>query len=375
MDKNKDEEFVELSRQELYEKVWSTPVQILSKLFVIREYDIAKICAKHLVPRPPPGYWQKIRHGYHISQPPLPKINEEHLNHIVITRQKSTDQLRESKKNKKSRVAPVPSPKTSFHPLVKQTRKQLQFCDMDRFGRVVATKGSLDLLVGTESLERALHLIDVVVKTIELNKHTVSVSFHADRNNTKWITLARVFEEEVQFHIEESLSKTSRILGHERFKRNQYSNLLSGKLSLVIDSYIGDGLQKTWSDGAQGVLENKIDSFVNGLVQASASLRDLREKREALKKEIEAAESKRREADRLRKEKEDQLRNLEGHIRSWEKAQSVRCFVKAFEEAVRNKFGEANSDTKFNLWINTALDYANSLDPIYLTFNQNEPEK
>src|ERR1700676_5035487 len=75
---------VTLTRQQLYEKVWSTSVRALAKHYSVRDQDISKLCEKYSIPRPPAGYWQKIQHGYKIPQPPLPASESNALQEITI---------------------------------------------------------------------------------------------------------------------------------------------------------------------------------------------------------------------------------------------------------------------------------------------------
>lgn len=48
-----------LSRQELYELVWSTPMSRLAPQFGLSDVGLAKVCKKYATPRPPVGYWAK----------------------------------------------------------------------------------------------------------------------------------------------------------------------------------------------------------------------------------------------------------------------------------------------------------------------------
>lgn len=52
-----------LSRRDLYELVWSTPVTKLAEQFGISDRGLAKICERHRVPTPPRGYWAKLEAG------------------------------------------------------------------------------------------------------------------------------------------------------------------------------------------------------------------------------------------------------------------------------------------------------------------------
>jgi hypothetical protein len=62
-------------RAELYEQVWSQPVQDAAKSYGISGVRLGKVCRKLHVPVPPRGYWARLRNGYPVRKPPLPKLN------------------------------------------------------------------------------------------------------------------------------------------------------------------------------------------------------------------------------------------------------------------------------------------------------------
>ena len=51
------------TRQEFYELVWSKPMTQLAKEFAISDVALHKICKKHNIPNPPPGWWAKKAAG------------------------------------------------------------------------------------------------------------------------------------------------------------------------------------------------------------------------------------------------------------------------------------------------------------------------
>ncbi len=61
-----------LSREQLYESVWSKPMQHLAKDYGVSDRAMAKLCARNQVPVPPRGYWARKRWGYKVDRPPLP---------------------------------------------------------------------------------------------------------------------------------------------------------------------------------------------------------------------------------------------------------------------------------------------------------------
>ena len=52
-----------ISRNELYQLVWSQPISALSKRFEISDVALAKACARAHIPVPPRGWWARKTAG------------------------------------------------------------------------------------------------------------------------------------------------------------------------------------------------------------------------------------------------------------------------------------------------------------------------
>jgi len=57
-----------LTRRQLYDKVWTTPMRHLAKEYGISDVGLAKICKKHDIPRPGVGYWAKLEFGKEVEK-------------------------------------------------------------------------------------------------------------------------------------------------------------------------------------------------------------------------------------------------------------------------------------------------------------------
>ena len=62
----------QVTREELYEKVWSTPISHLAAEYGVSGSYLARVCTSLAVPRPPAGYWQKKAVGKDAPRLPLP---------------------------------------------------------------------------------------------------------------------------------------------------------------------------------------------------------------------------------------------------------------------------------------------------------------
>ena len=61
-----------LTRQQLYERAWTTPIDNLATELGLSGRGLGKLCARHNIPVPPRGYWAKKAFGKRVSQPRLP---------------------------------------------------------------------------------------------------------------------------------------------------------------------------------------------------------------------------------------------------------------------------------------------------------------
>jgi hypothetical protein len=63
---------IDISRKDLYERVWAEPIQKLSKEYGLSDVGLAKACRRYNIPIPPRGYWAKKQAGKRVSRPTLP---------------------------------------------------------------------------------------------------------------------------------------------------------------------------------------------------------------------------------------------------------------------------------------------------------------
>jgi len=64
---------IKLTREQLYDRVWTTPLSQLAQEFGITDVAIKKTCKRLNVPTPARGYWAKLAAGQQPRKPPLPK--------------------------------------------------------------------------------------------------------------------------------------------------------------------------------------------------------------------------------------------------------------------------------------------------------------
>lgn len=65
---------MKLTRQEVYELVWSAPMTAIARLLGISSGSLGKTCERRGIPTPERGYWQKVAAGHDV--PPRPPLRE-----------------------------------------------------------------------------------------------------------------------------------------------------------------------------------------------------------------------------------------------------------------------------------------------------------
>src|SRR5262245_66546439 len=63
---------IQITRRDLFERVWAEPIQKLSKEYGLSDVGLAKVCRRYDIPIPPRGYWAKKQAGKRVSKPALP---------------------------------------------------------------------------------------------------------------------------------------------------------------------------------------------------------------------------------------------------------------------------------------------------------------
>ena len=79
-----NEKRVVIDRNELFEKVWSTPISRLAREYELPDVGLAKICKRMEIPRPERGYWQKLEVGMNPANPKLKPLSDHGVNAVEI---------------------------------------------------------------------------------------------------------------------------------------------------------------------------------------------------------------------------------------------------------------------------------------------------
>jgi hypothetical protein len=376
-----NEKTYEVSRSELYEQVWTVPMSKLAKRYGISDVGLAKICKRNNIPRPARGYWARKEAGYKVVKLPLPPgddsiitVNPNPFSLIFSRGKDSALKVISSHDSNNERVV-VPERLSNPHPLIKQSSELLKACEPSDFGLLEPPKkGCLDIVVSKNTLRRALRIMDTIIKSLEKRGHGVFLS----ESSTK----TKILDVTVSFGINEKLTtkkkqpKDHDLGGYYKFGHSLFveERVPSGNLCLTIHDearYWSYGCQQNWNDGKKQRLEDRIGSFIEGLVNvAFATMEHIRQEEEEKRKRIEyekkRRDERRRKAELKKRYHEEQQRvlNLISDAENWDKAKTIRAYIQEIERLASIGKLPLDLDRDVEEWLKWARAQADRLDPL-----------
>lgn len=374
-------ENIRVKRDELYEQVWSQPMVELAKHYGLSDVGLAKICRRLKVPIPGRGYWAMKDAGRAPPRPPLPALAENEPSDVVFTRYKLPEadpqQLSEAERLIAFEKAPehrinVGSVPDAPHPLVARTEKSLRAAKKDEQGLVrPRAKGCFDLRVAPASIDRALRLLDALAKVCDARGFPLAIEDNSQ--TTKQMTKITVLGITHEVALEESIDRKEREITASQKKEQknqpwlyrtpQYDYTPTGRLTLKIKGY-GQGERRSWSDGKQQRLEDCLNAFIIGLIQAA-----VRERARQLEQERREREWKEQERRRLERERRQRLeaaraKALEAQLAAWHKSQQVRAYGEVVRRSAVERLGTIEPGSDLEQWLTWTFGYADRLDPL-----------
>jgi len=245
----------------------------------------------------------------------------------------------------------------SIHPLVERTKKDIDKAYLDK-GCIRCGLNGLSIRVSPKSLDRALKVMDTLIKALEEKGVQVSI-VKEDYKNATCVNLSGV-KLEIDIYEKINIIKKSQ----DQFGYNQFDYIPNGQLVLRIKNAYGT--RGEWKDGKHKQLENLIDSFIEGLYAAVAREKELQKERERWEEE----QRKRDEEERLKELEQERVDNLEKEAMSWHRSKIIRSYIEASTAAYIQKNGKIEPGSEFDQWKAWANQQADSLDPSGLLKNR-----
>lgn len=389
-----------LTRQDLYELVWSKPLVELAKDFSLSDVALAKRCRKLAVPVPGRGYWARVAAGQAPRQPPLMKREDRPLDYSAL----SFSAPREPLENQNSQppgtaeeialreriVTLRASPGTDHNPAspaVKRTavllkrpwRREITWGRGDKSGTVTR--------IDTSSVvaDRALRLADQLLVSASLVDWQFQAPPKPEESNTGYrrqyapLPDAPVYGclfvegEPLAIRIDERHRQVDHVLTEYEKEQSRRGRLCfpprwdlvpTGELRLHLLHTNSTSAIRTWKDSAKRPLEEQINAVLLGFLDEAL---DIKKRREELRR----AEIERRRREELawrqterRSANAKLVHQLEAQAGAWLRARFLRSYLRALKRALGEQTVEASLEKQPVDFLAWAVRYVDQLDPL-----------
>lgn len=331
---------MKLSRRELYELIWSKPVEKVAEDFGISGRGLAKICERHRIPSPPRGYWARLAAGQNVKKAILRNISDSIFDSVVIESPiaglsvEAQGIIREARAKKAARTRETPPapglPEVrvteKIHRSIDLTVRQLRKGKADASGTVSAVgEGLCGIVIHSDRIERTVSILNSLANALEAH----GLDLQADGGRMKVavgadvvaFTLTELIKREAHSPTEKELALYEKQQAQRKRAADrrdwdlhlslpygkpwpEFDRVHTGKLVFSIDCWTR-GLRKNWADGKTQTIEKILEDIVAGIKATLASKKSERERWEEDAR-IRAEMARRRDLSKKRKEREEQ---------------------------------------------------------------------
>ena len=345
-------ETIELSRKQLYDLVWSTPISKLTQQYAISNEGFKKICKKFEIPMPQNGFWLKLKYNKKVKTEKLNPIFGG-IDKIVMTIREDGNTINvdqtpltiRTKEIENDSNAPLTVPETITKPdiLTIQTKDywkgKIKFDSYREDNRIV-----YPIRVGNDCEKRALLFMDTFTKLLRYRGHTWSKEY-----GSEGVLIDTVF-------IEIDLREASRRVP----AKAPYSGTELEPIGEFIFKMGKYSREREWRDGKTKV-EEMLAKIMAKLEIYAAEEKIQKERNRIWHLNYEAELKRKEEIKQRRNEEVEKFNKLVKLSEQFNKSLLIRKYIEAKKEKAQN---ENTLDQETQEWINWANDKADWLDPL-----------
>ncbi len=354
-------------REELYDRVWTTPMHRLAKEFGYSDVGFAKLCEKHNIPRPGLGYWRRVELGQNPPRPPLPVIEQPNPYQIEIATREAMPPGGKAEPQEVPAVSVAPD-RAVTHPLVVRSERLLRNAKKNESAILVPRQGTGTHLWVTEAaLPRALRILDAFFMALE--GRGMEIVWPKEENASLRIVCE---PESIGFALEEILDrKAHRPTPQEeaRHKRDywwsppKWDYEATGLLRISLQGGETTGARRTWSERKERNLESQLGAVMLGIRTLVDSIKKVKAERQRWHDEFEAEQKRRREEAEKQREFERRGEVISKSAQALHRRQLVRDLAVGLENSVHRNKLDNESLTRMRELLKWCSEYANEIDP------------
>lgn len=345
-------EKMSVSRQELYDLVWSAPISQLAKNYGIVDRQLRKICNDFNIPVPQNGYWQKLKYNKPLKKIALVPSDDEDKKIVLSAKgQENSETATYASRSEVDLIlndpkapALVPEAMTKPHFLTLETKRHWADFKLKRY-EYDHSIPYLSIRVEKPNQNRALIFMDTLVKLLEYREHKVII-----KNNQ---TLAVLYGVEIQLDLREAGKRIPNPPG----SYPTFEVVPTGELILKTGKY---SIDKEWRDGKILIEEMlpKIVIWMEGKAKDWAEMManiELERQQKKIQQDFAAAKKQ------LQEQEVHSFEELLVNAERFTKAKELRIYIAAVKEkALEN----GPLTVEIERWLEWALKRADWYDPL-----------
>lgn len=375
------------TRQELYDLVWAEPMSILAKRFKISDVGLAKACKRANIPRPPRGYWAKLKVGKKVFRQPLQARQPGMSNTVQVRADRYRYYGRSSDEDILDSNPQPPVFEDEIEDVIMRVRAMVRRVTVprmpDRAHRLIRSlldadeerrqkqansrfSYSWDNPIFEDRFERRrLQILNAIMTALEKTGMKPSVSGREARDLD-----VRINDTSVHFTLDAPTQKRDRYDGRSAIATRGSSN----KLRLEILDYRKPSGGYSWEDTDKAKLETHLTEIVVELiVSGERQYREsqiqhyewLVERKAALIEEIRKRkeEAERKERERQAALEQARIDELLDQATALRRAMDIRAYVKEVRALCAAEVYSVSGDALIG-WTEWALAQADRIDPV-----------
>ena len=325
---------MELTREQLYEMLWSNGVGKTEKALGLKQPELKKLCEDFQITKPSSNYWIALSLGKSPEKTPLPPMEDSQIIHTEdyikpkrIKREKPVLKPEPPKKTPDGKYEPrelpaeepvtiysVPDKLIVMDPILMDTKQKL--CERNNDGNnpwkkknpyKSSPKKWLDINVYQEQEDRALRIFSTIWRAAEAKGYHLKIEVRKGTYSNVCTTYFVVRGHEIRVELKEI---------NKRVKEDEHSwtkLVSSGRLKFVCDR--GDHCYRLNQErvAAQDTEHTHLEDKIERIIEILGEIADERDQAEVERKQAEERRKKeeelrRQEKERKRLEAEEQAR-------------------------------------------------------------------
>lgn len=358
---------VKLTREQLYERVWQTPVARLAAEFGISDNGLRKICKRLDVPCPPVGWWAKKAAGHKaktIRLAPAQAGTPAQAN--ISPTPEDTGDLRPKIQEvaRSFGETSIPERLVRPHPVIagwiEDHRRRQEEARRERRSWPYANWTVADL---TRADRRRHRLLNALFRTLE--KHGAAV-----KENDRRHLVAEISDESIEFSCHEKSKQITRTLSAEEKRRETWNRSgvkkelePTGRFEFQIRTWINQPVRKLWLETERQSLDAMMPEIVATFLMLGPMLAE-RTRQRAEERRLWEERQRQLEHERQRRQQDDnRWKRFVQIAEGWKRTELAREFIARLRELDVPDSEPVNGRSPAE-WLDWAEAKASERDPV-----------